>query len=116
MTMRINHDSVALTAARHLEEFGFIGWLLKSSMDFDPSVAGTVAGPAERFERQIVQAEQYVVSDFPACDDSTVFLMRGEPRPRTGDGLVALTRHWVIERVNVIGPAGHEAIYAVLCV
>ena len=29
--------------------------------------------------------------DFPAHEDSAVFLMRGEPRPRVGDGLVALT-------------------------
>ena len=29
--------------------------------------------------------------DFPAREDSAVFLMRGEPRPRVGDGLVALT-------------------------
>ena len=116
ITKRINHDPVALTAVRHLEEFGFTGWHLKSSKDFDPSVAGAVAGADERFERQVVQAEQYVVRDLPARDDSAVFLMRGEPRPRIGDGLVALTRYWVIEGVNVIGTAGHEPIYAVLCV
>ena len=34
---------------------------------------------------------EYVMRDFPAREDSAVFLMRGEPRPRVGDGLVALT-------------------------
>ena len=71
---------------------------------------------ADRVERQVVQADHYAGEDFPDRDDSTVFLLMGKPRPEVGDGLVALTRYWLIERVNVVRPGSHEAIYAVFCV
>ena len=104
------------TAARQLEEFGHTGWHLVASQDYDPSAAGTVAPHANRFERRVVQVGRNLAKDFPALDGSAVFLMKGEPRPKVGDGLVALTCFWRIEKVNAMDPGGSEAIYAVLCV
>ena len=73
---RSGGDPAAPTAARHLKEFGFTGWHLIRSGDYDPAV-DTLAGP---------------------------------------DGLVALTRHWLIDKVDAMDPSGDEQIYVLLCV
>lgn len=115
MTGSRSLNPAAQAAARQIEEFGYSGWHLILSQDYDPA-SDAVAGDADRVERQMVQADGYATEDLPARDDGLVFLMTGEPRPKVGDGLVALTRYWRIERVSVVQPGGHEAIYAVSCV
>ena len=115
MTRRKALDSAALMAARHLREFGFIGWHLKQNRGGRPT-AGVVAGDGERFERQLAQADHYAAGDFPTRDDSAIFLMIGKPRPDAGDGLVALTRHWTIKETDIVHRDGAETIYAVFCV
>ena len=111
---RSGGDPAALTAARHLKDFGFTGWHLIRSEAYDPA-RDTLAGRENRFERQVVEAVGYLFEDFPAPEGKAVFLVAGKPRPRVGDGLVALTRHWLIERVDVVDPGG-DRIYALLCV
>ena len=116
MTAGRSHGGpVALTAARHLRDFGFTGWHLIRSQDYDPA-SDTLADAEHQVERQVVEAVQFYMGGAPVPDDSAVFLMSGKPRPKAGDGLVALTRHWLIENVDVIGPDGSEDIYALLCV
>lgn len=111
----LHKDPTALAAARHLNEFGFTGWHLRQAKR--PRTAdGTVADGADRVERQVVQADHYACEDFPERDDSAVFLLMGKPRPEIGDGLVALTRYWRIEQVNILHPGSREAIYAVYCI
>ena len=111
---RTRANPAALTAARHLEEFGFTGWHLIRSETYDPAT-DTLASPENRRERQVAEALGYPVEGSAARHDGAVFLMAGEPRPKVGDGLVALTRHWLIERIDVMDPGGHE-IYALICV
>ena len=111
----LDRDPAALTAARHLEEFGFTGWHLRQAGGRPPA-KGTVVDGADRIERQVVQADHYAGEDFPERDDGAVFLLTGKPRPEVGDGLVALTRYWLVEHVNVVRPGSHEAIYAVFCI
>ena len=111
----LHRDPAALAAARHLEEFGFTGWHLRQAGGRRPP-EGKVVDGADRVERQVVQADHYAGEDFPDRDDSAVFLLMGKPEPKVGDGLVALTRYWLIERVNVVRPGSDEAIYAVFCV
>ena len=115
MTRNKTLDSAAMVAARHLKEFGFIGWHLKQKRGPRPTV-GTVAGDGERFERQLAQADHYAAEGFPKRDDSAVFLMMGKPHPESGDGLVALTRHWTIKSTSIVHRDGAETIYAVFCV
>ena len=107
-------DPAALTAARHLEDFGFTGWHLIRSDTYDPAT-DTLAGPDNQFERQMVEAVGYLIEGFDAPKDSAVFFVTGEPRPKVGDGLVALTRHWLIRKVDVMNPGG-DRIYALVCV
>ena len=108
-------DPTAQTAARHLKEFGFLGLHLRPKKGQRPGADFTL-GDSDCFERQVVQAEHYAAEDFPYRDDSTVFLMMGKPRPRAGDALVALTRYWTIEQIDVMHLNDNEQIYAVLCV
>ena len=112
---RLHRDPAALTAARHLEEFGFSGWHLRQARKRQRGNSTVVDG-ANRVERQVVQADHYAGEDFPDRDDSAVFLLMGRPRPEVGDGLIALTRYWLIEHVNIVRPGSREAIYAVFCV
>ena len=111
----LHNDPAVLAAARHLDDFGFTGWHLRQARPRQP-VKGTVVDGADRIERQVVQADHYAGEDFPQRDDSAVFLLMGKPRPEVGDGLVALTRYWLIEQVNILQPGSREAIYAVYCV
>ena len=111
----IHNNPAALTAARHLQEFGFTGWHLRQGKGRRPA-PGTVVDGAARVERQVVQADHYAAGDFPERDESAVFLLMGKPRPEAGDGLIALTRYWLIEQVNIVHPDNREAIYAVFCV
>ena len=116
MTIRNeNRDPVALAATRHLKDFGFVGWHLKQKKGPRPA-ANADAEESDRFERQVVQADNFAAEGFPEQHNSTVFLMMGEPRPQNGDGLVALTRHWTIKGVKVIHRNGVDTIYAALCV
>ena len=112
---RLHRDPASLTAARHFEEFGFSGWHLRQAGDRRPAKGAVVDG-ANRVERQLVQADHYAGEDFPDRDDSAVFLLMGRPRPEVGDALIALTRYWLIEHVNIVRPGSREAIYAVFCV
>ena len=112
---RFHRDPAALTAARHLDEFGFSGWHLRQARERRPANGAVVDG-ANRVERQVVQANHYASDNFPDRDDSAVFLLMGKPRPEVGDGLIALTRYWLIEHVNIVHPDSREAIYAVFCV
>ena len=105
----------ALTAARHLKDFGFTGWHLIRSAGYDPAV-DTLAGPENQVERQVVEAVEFFVEGFPVAENGAVFLVAGKPRPKVGDGLVALTRHWLIERVEAMEPGGDAEIYILLCV
>ena len=111
----LHTDPAALTAARHLKEFGFTGWHLRQTRGRGPA-NGEVAEGADRVERQVVQADYYAGEDFPEREDSAIFLLMGKPRPEPGDGLIALTRYWLIEQVNIVHPGSREAIYAVFCV
>ena len=40
----------------------------------------------------------------------------GKPRPEPGDGLVALTRYWLVEDVSIVHSCGNDSIYALHCV
>ena len=113
-TGRSSGGPAAVTAARHLEDFGFTGWHLIRSATYDPA-RDALASAENQFERQVVEAVGYFFDGAPAPADSTVFFVAGEPRPSVGDGLVALTRHWLVRRVDVIDRNGDE-IYALLCV
>lgn len=113
-TGRFSNNPSAVTAARHLREFGFTGWHLKRTGKYDPAT-DALAAPENRIERQVVEALQYLVQDRPVREDGAVFLMSGEPRPRAGDGLVALTRHWLIDTVDVMESGDEETIYVVIC-
>ena len=110
---RSGGDPAALTAARHLKEFGFTGWHLIRSGDYDPAV-DTLAGPDNQVERQVVEAVEFLIGDLPASENRAVFLVAGKPRPKVGDGLVALTRHWLIDKVDAMDPSGDEQIYVLL--
>ena len=112
-TGRSGGDPAALTAARHLRDFGFTGWHLIRSATYDPAT-DTLAGPESQIERQVVEALGFLMEGLPVPDGNAVFLMAGRPRPKVGDGLVALTRHWLIRKVDVLESGGDE-IYAVLC-
>ncbi len=111
---RSERDPAALTAARHLREFGFTGWHLKQRRN-SPRPPGAVVDGADRVERQLVQADHQAAEHFPQRDGSAVFLLMGRPRPEAGDGLIALTRYWEIEEVNVMHRDRNDAIYAVYC-
>lgn len=116
MTRRgLECNPAALTAARHLRDFGFVGWHLKQR-EHNPRPPGAVVDGADRVERQLVQADHHAAEQFPERDGSAVFLLMGRPRPEAGDGLIALTRYWLIEEVNVMHPDKDDAIYAVYCV
>lgn len=108
-------DPATLTAIRHIQDFGFVGWHLRKRKGDSPSVDTIVDGKV-LLERQVVQASQYAVERFLERDDNTVFLMMGSPRPEAGDGLVALTRYWLVDDVATLHPGGHDPIYAVLCI
>ena len=110
----LERNPAALTAARHLREFGFTGWHLRQSKS-DHRPPGAVVDGADRVERQLVQADYHAAEHFPQQDGTAVFLLMGRPRPEAGDGLIALTRYWLIEEVNVIHQDRDEAIYAVFC-
>ncbi len=110
----LERNPAALTAARHLREFGFTGWHLRQRNQ-DPRPPDAVVDGADRVERQLVQADHHAAEQFPHRDDSAVFLLMGRPRPEAGDGLIALTRYWLIEEVNVMHQDREEAIYAVFC-
>lgn len=116
----LHNDPAAMTAARHLNEFGFTGWHLRHARRRRPAndtvIDGAVVDGADRVERQVVQAGHIAGEDFPDRDDSAVFLLMGRPRPEVGDGLIALTQYWLIEQVNILHPDSREAIYAVYCV
>lgn len=108
-------DPAALIAARHIQEFGFTGWHLRKRKG-DCSPADSIIDDKTLLERQIVQAGHYVAEEFPERDNTAVFLIMGAPRPEAGDGLVALTRHWLVEKVATLHSGNGEAVYAVLCV
>ena len=110
----LERNPAALTAARHLREFGFTGWHLRQSKS-DHRPPGAVVDGADRVERQLVQADHHAAEHFQQRDDTAVFLLTGRPRPEAGDGLIALTRYWLIEEVNVMHQDRDEAIYAVFC-
>ena len=112
---RFGNNPSAVTAARHLREFGFTGWHLRRTGRYDPAT-DTLAAPENQVERQVVEALQYLVQNRPVREDGAVFLMSGEPRPRVGDGLVALTRHWLVDAVDVMDAGGDNKIYVVVCV
>ena len=111
---RLERNPAAQTAARHLREFGFTGWHLRQSKH-DSRPPGTVVDGADRVERQLVQADHQAAEQFPQRDGTAVFLLMGRPRPEAGDGLIALTRYWLIEEVNVMHQDRDEVIYAVFC-
>ena len=115
MTRSKTLNSASQMAARHLREFGFIGWHLKQNRGARLT-AGVVADDGERFERQLAHADNYASDGFPMRDNSAVFLMMGKPRPEAGDGLVALTRHWTIKETSIVHRDEAETIYAVFCV
>lgn len=110
----LERNPAAFTAARHLKEFGFTGWHLRQRKH-DPRPPGAVVDGADRVERQLVQADHHAAEQFPQRDGSAVFLLMGRPRPEAGDGLIALTRYWLIEDVNVMHRDRNDAIYAVFC-
>ena len=110
-----NRGFAAPMAARYIEEFGLTGLHLKKSRKYDP-MSGALAKATDRFERQVAQADHFVVPNFAPSDDSAVFLLRGTPRPEAGDMLIELTRSWRIEQVEVMQSGDSDAIYAVLCV
>ena len=110
----LERNPAAQTAARHLKEFGFTGWHLRQSRT-GPRPPGAVVDGADRVERQLVQADHQAAERFPQRDGSAVFLLMGRPRPEAGDGLIALTRYWLIEEVDVMHHDRDEAIYAVFC-
>ncbi len=110
----MERNPAALTAARHLREFGYTGWHLRRRKH-DPKPPSEVVDGTDRVERQLVQADHHAAEQFPERDGSAVFLMMGRPRPEAGDGLIALTRYWLIEEVNVMHDDKHAPIYAVLC-
>lgn len=111
----LEQNAAAMTATRHLREFGFTGWHLRLRKGQRPANEA-VTNDSERIERQVVQADQSAAESFAIGDDSTVFLMMGKPRPEPGDGLVALTRYWLIEDVSIMHSGGNDSIYALLCV
>ena len=111
----LRQDPVALTAVRHIQDFGFIGWHLRKRKR-DIVSGDTIVDGKVLLERQVVEAGLLAVEEFPERDDGTVFLMMGPPRPEAGDGLVALTRYWLVDEVATLYPGRQEAIYAVLCV
>ena len=116
MTRASSHyDPTALAAARHLNEFGYVGWHLRLARPTRP-VKGKVVDSADRFERQVAHADHFASEDFPKHEDSAVFLLKGAPRPEVGDELIALTRCWLIKQIAVVHPGNREAIYAVYCV
>ena len=112
---RFGQDSVTLTAVRHIQDFGFIGWHLRKP-EGDISSVDTIVDGKVLLERQVVQGSQYVAEAFRERDDSTIFLMMGSPRPEAGDGLVALTRYWLVDDVATLHSGDRDSIYAVLCV
>lgn len=112
---RSGGNPASATAARHLEEFGFTGWHLRRTGNYDPAT-DTLAGPGDRFERQVAEAVGYHIGDSTVREDGAVFFLTGEPRPKPGDGLVALTRHWLIQGVDVMETGSDENIYIVICV
>lgn len=107
-------DSAASTAERYLRDFGFTGWHLIRNEAYDPA-RDTLAGDENLVEREMAQAVHYAFQNVPARDDGAVFFVTGEPRPKVGDGLVAMTQHWLIEEIEVVRPGGQDAIYAVNC-
>ena len=109
------HDPVALTALRHIKDFGFTGWHLRQQKR-GTSPDGPIVDGKVLLERQVVQAGQLAVGGLPERDGSTVFLMMGPPMPETGDGLVALTRYWLVDQVATLHAGRDDGIYAVLCV
>lgn len=110
----LGRNPAALTAVRHLREFGFTGWHLRQRKN-DPRPPRAVVDGADRVERQLAQADYHAAEQFPQRDGTAVFLLMGRPRPETGDGLIALTRYWLIEEVNVMHQDRDKAIYAVFC-
>lgn len=64
-----------------------------------------------RWFKRIKAAESFAIGD-----DGTVFLMVGKTRSQPGDGLVALTRYWLIEDVSIRHSGGNDSIYALHCV
>ena len=108
-------DSAVLTAVRHIQDFGFLGWHLRRRegeiLSADTMVDGKVL-----HERQVVQVSQYAVENFSEHDENAVFLMMGAPKPVAGDGLVALTRYWLVDDVETLYSGSHDPIYSVLCV
>ena len=115
MTRSTAQDPTNPTAVRHLEEFGFTGWHLRKRKR-SRAAAGDEAGGDGRFERRLAQADEYAAEDSPVGATGAVFLMRGTPRPKAGDGLVALTRHWTVKGTDVVHRNGAETIFAVFCV
>lgn len=112
---RLGHDSATLTAIRHIQDFGFIGWHLRKR-DGDISFPDITVDGKVLLERQVVQVSQHAVERFRERGDSTVFLMMGSPRPEAGDGLVALTSYWLVDDVATLHSEDRDPIYAVLCV
>ena len=110
----LERNPAARAAARHLREFGFTGWHLRQPKH-DPRPPVAVVDGADRVERQLVQADHHAAEQFPQRDGTAVFLLMGRPRPEAGDGLIALTRYWLIEDVSVMHQDRDEAIYAVFC-
>lgn len=111
----LERNPAARTAARHLKEFGFTGWHLRQRKSDPGPLPGAVVDGAARVERQLVQADHHAAERFPEREGSAVFLLMGRPRPEAGDGLIALTRYWLIEEVDVMHQARDEPIYAVFC-
>ncbi|MDE0382044.1 MAG: hypothetical protein OXI20_22645, partial [Rhodospirillales bacterium] len=72
----LERNPAALTATRHLREFGFTGWHLRQSKS-SSRPPGAVVDGVDRVERQLVQADHHAAEQFPQRDGSAVFLLMG---------------------------------------